>query len=31
VLPMARQVNQDMVVELTDLIEKRRAMLISGF
>jgi len=31
VLPMARQVNQDMVVELTDLIEKRRSMLISGF
>jgi len=31
VLPMARQVNQDMVVELTDLIEKRRSMLDSGF
>jgi len=31
VLPMAHQVNKDMVVELTDLIEKRRSMLISGF
>jgi (p)ppGpp synthase/HD superfamily hydrolase len=28
VLPMANQVNQDMVVELTDLIKKRRALLI---
>ena len=27
VLPMARQVNQDMVLELTDLIKKRRAGL----
>lgn len=27
VVPMARQVNQDMVIELTDLIRKRRAML----
>ena len=31
VLPMAHQVNQDMVLELTDLIKKRRLMLISGF
>jgi len=31
VLPMARQVNQDMVVELTDLIKKRRLMIESGF
>ena len=31
VLPMARQVNHDMVRELTDLINKRRTMLISGF
>ena len=27
VLPMAQQVNQDMVRELTDLIEKRRSMI----
>ena len=31
VLPMARQVNQDMVLELTDLIKKRRSMIESGF
>lgn len=31
VLPMAQQVNQDMVRELTDLIKKRRKMLLSGF
>jgi GTP pyrophosphokinase len=31
VLPMAHQVNQDMVIELTDLIKKRRLMIISGF
>lgn len=27
ILPMAREVNADMVIELTDLIEKRRKML----
>jgi (p)ppGpp synthase/HD superfamily hydrolase len=27
ILPMAREVNADMVIELTDLIEKRRIML----
>ena len=31
VLPMAHQVNQDMVLELTDLIKKRRSMIESGF
>jgi hypothetical protein len=31
VIPMARQVNQDMVLELTDLIKKKRAMIIGGF
>jgi GTP pyrophosphokinase len=31
VLPMAQQVNKDMVVELTDLIKKRRSMIESGF
>jgi len=31
VLPMAQQVNQDMVRELSDLIKKRRTMLDSGF
>ena len=31
VLPMAQQVNEDMVRELTDLIEKRRKMLREGF
>ena len=29
VLPMAQQVNQDMVLELTDLIKKRRSMIKS--
>jgi hypothetical protein len=29
VLPMAQQVNHDMVVELTDLIKKKRVMLNS--
>lgn len=27
VIPMAQQVNEDMVIELTDLIKKRRAMI----
>jgi GTP pyrophosphokinase len=31
VLPMARQVNQDMVIELSDLIQKRRNMVKGGF
>ena len=31
IVPMARQVNQDMVRELTDLIVKRRKMLNEGF
>ncbi len=31
VLPMARLVNQNMVLELTDLIEKRRIMVSRGF
>jgi GTP pyrophosphokinase len=30
VLPMAQQVNQDMVLELTDLIKKRRSMIKDG-
>ena len=31
VIPMAQQVNQNMVWELTDLIKKRRIMLSEGF
>ena len=31
VIPMAQQVNQDMVRELTDLVRKRRIMLSEGF
>ncbi len=31
VIPMAKEVNKDMVRELTDLIQKRRKMLIEGF
>jgi (p)ppGpp synthase/HD superfamily hydrolase len=31
VLPMAQQVNPDMVIELKDLIQKRRLMLKDGF
>jgi (p)ppGpp synthase/HD superfamily hydrolase len=31
VIPMAHQVNQDMVLELTDLIKKKRAMITGGF
>lgn len=31
VVPMAQQVNQNMVWELTDLIQKRRKMLTEGF
>lgn len=30
VVPMAQQVNQDMVIELTDLIKKRRLMISGG-
>ena len=31
VIPMAKDVNKDMVIELTDLVYKRRLMLKSGF
>jgi (p)ppGpp synthase/HD superfamily hydrolase len=31
VIPMAQQVNPNMVIELTDLIKKRRSMLVRGF